>query len=64
MAKKITKRTKLKVGQLVYFESPDGPVVQHIARLEDTEREDGNVCVALNKSPDHKEFEQENGVDL
>ncbi len=64
MAKKITAKTRLRVGQVVYFAGVDGPVVQQIARLEDTEREDGNVCVALNKSPDHKEFEEENGVDL
>jgi hypothetical protein len=64
MSKKITERTKLKVGLLVFFENVNGPVVQQIAALEDMTHPHGNICVCLNSSPDHKEFLKENGVDV
>ncbi len=62
MAKKITERTRLKVGDLIAWKSGSDLAVYQIAKLENKSR--GNVCCALNKSPDHKEFKKENGVDV
>ena len=62
MAKKITEQTKLKVGDLVAYGTTEGLAVYQVAKVE---RKKGmSPCICLNKSPDHKEFLKENGVDL
>lgn len=49
MAKKITERTKLKVGDLVSYGTVDGRVVYQIAKIE--KKRGISPCIALNRSP-------------
>ena len=63
MGKKITKQTKIKVGDLIAWKTTEGPAVYQVAKIEKNKK-GLSPCICLNKSPDDKEFKKENGVDL
>ena len=61
MAIKITKQTRINIGDIIAYETAEGLAVYQVAKIE--RKKDWNHCICLNHSPGDKEFIKENKVD-